>query len=150
VTPFLAIDPGANAGWAAFSASGLLESCGLAREPYVLPQRLGGWPVLVIEEPHEGQTQARKRDVIMLASRMGQLIQLTGARSVVRVQPVQWKGNVPKRIMTKRITDRWMTAADRGVLAECSSGRHDVVDAIGIGIWWCHVQGVRQGQTLVR
>lgn len=144
VIPFLAVDPGAAAGWAVFGADGTLEACGLTREPYALPQRLGGWPLLVIERPHEGQTRARKRDVITLAGRMGELKALSQARSIVEVLPVQWRGgNVPKDIMTARIKARWMTPEDHAALELSASHRHDVVDAIGIGIWWCRVQGVR-------
>jgi hypothetical protein len=61
----LAIDPGADCGWALFK-EGVLVQCGFRQMPAT------GWEAItriVIERPHTAQTKARKKDIITLAIR---------------------------------------------------------------------------------
>jgi len=54
------------------------------------------------------------------------------------VEPRKWKGNVPKAVFGKRIESRLTPKEQK--LAQLDrfpkTQRHDVVDAIGIGLWW--------------
>lgn len=55
----------------------------------------------------------------------------------ISVYPPQWKGNVPKKIMTERIK-KLLTSKERAILDAGDwpkSLEHNVVDAIGIGLW---------------
>ncbi len=57
--------------------------------------------------------------------------------SAISVYPPQWKGNVPKKIMTERIK-KLLTPKERAILDAGDwpkSLEHNVVDAIGIGLW---------------
>ena len=138
----LAIDPGRNAGWVQFDEQGLATGCGLAHPPNFegIPTRTR---ILVIERPHGGIGIASKRDIITLSKRMGTLIAMAQADEVLEWEPSTWKGSVPKKIMTTRILERWMTPADREVLSRVRRRTHDVVDAFGIGIQYLRTIGVR-------
>lgn len=53
----------------------------------------------------------------------------------VTVFPSDWKGNVPKDMMTERIR-RALTDEERARIEKCpASLMHNVLDAIGIGLW---------------
>ena len=53
----------------------------------------------------------------------------------VTVFPADWKGNVPKDVMTERIR-RALTDEERARIEKCpASLMHNVLDAIGIGLW---------------
>ena len=55
--------------------------------------------------------------------------------NVVTVFPADWKGNVPKDVMTERIR-RALTDEERARIEKCpASLMHNVLDAIGIGLW---------------
>lgn len=140
---FLAVDPGRDAGWALFDARGVLVECGLANEPYdTIPNAFE----LVIERPHSGQGKASTEDLFKLSMRMRDIETHVGARTVRRITPVEWKNSVPKGIMIRRIESRWMTEADHTVLRQrwpAAAKRHNVVDAIGIGIWYAREKGWR-------
>lgn len=54
------------------------------------------------------------------------------------VEPRAWKGNVPKDIFGKRIESKLHPKESKLVLLDRfpKTKRHDVVDAIGIGLWF--------------
>ena len=53
----------------------------------------------------------------------------------VTVFPSDWKGNVPKDVMTERIR-RAITDEERARIEKCPANlMHNVLDAIGIGLW---------------
>ena len=138
----LAIDPGRNAGWVSFDERGVALDCGLSHPPNfdgIPPQAR----ILIIERPHGGVGVASKRDIITLSRRMGTLIAVSRASSVLEWEPSTWKGSVPKEIMTARILERWMTPADHETLARVKRQTHDVIDAFGIGIQYLRTIGVR-------
>lgn len=53
------------------------------------------------------------------------------------VEPRTWKGNVPKEIFGKRIESKLLPKESKLALLDRfpKTKRHDVVDAIGIGLW---------------
>lgn len=51
------------------------------------------------------------------------------------VEPMKWKGNVPKEITEKRVR-RDYRQVEGGLFS-------DVYDAIGIGRWWIHTRGLK-------
>jgi hypothetical protein len=137
VTVFLlAIDPGANAGWAVFEA-GELADCGLA------PLRLEGVNIIrvVIERPHKGKTPAPLESIIKLAIRAGELgatAQLLTGIKPEYIEPGRWKGSISKKISNERTMAK-LTTPELKVFTSCCKEmalgkQHNVIDAIGIGL----------------
>lgn len=130
-----AIDPGVQQGWARFSG-GCMYACGLGEPPALIGE-------VVIELPEYRPSQRDRRvdpnDLITLAVRVGKLAARAEARGLVveLVRPTRWKGSVPKRIHHQRI-GRALTVEEHAVLngvRVADSLRHNVLDAIGIGLW---------------
>jgi len=93
-----------------------------------------GAKMAIIEFPQIHRDTPNPNDIVKLASACGaytSLLQRLGF-SVVWVRPAEWKGTVPKDVMTKRILAK---------IKECEYSRiknakdHNVIDAIGIGLW---------------
>lgn len=132
----LAIDPGADSGWALFGSSRLLEKCGLGRPTeFAIAE-------VVIEKPriYPGAKQkARAEDVITLAVRAGEWGGRYEHLKVRYVEPHGWKGAVPKEIHQPRIwaklDAREKDIVDRACKGMAPSKRHNVIDAVGIGLW---------------
>lgn len=135
----LTVDPGAVSGWALFNKDAkLLVSCGLdaINEAKVDVDRA------VIERPHAGEARARKKDLLTLAIRAGEwggLIMANFGVTPEYVEPSKWKGSTPKGISQKRILAR-LTARERTIKELACKGVaeskcHNIVDAIGIGLW---------------
>lgn len=136
----LAIDPGADQGWAIFE-NGTLTACGLGEPPLTsAPSRI------VLERPMiypHGRQRARPRDVITLALRAGEAGGHYGRAFGVApeyFEPDEWKGGpVSKQAHHPRIWKRLSDAEGRVV--SVSAGRlalgkqHNVLDAIGIGLF---------------
>jgi hypothetical protein len=135
----LGIDSGADCGWALVHVeSRQLISCGLGRLPSAL-QDLGISRV-VIERPHAGQTRARKKDVITLAIRAGEVGGI--CRYLLKIEPEyiepnRWKGSVSKKIMNDRVEAK--LSSSEVVIYESAkvvkSKRHNMLDAIGISLF---------------
>ena len=53
--------------------------------------------------------------------------------AVTSVHPDEWKGQVPKATMTRRILDR-LSPAERALIEDAGTLTHNVVDAVGIGL----------------
>lgn len=136
----LAIDPGSYTGWALFDENILghfLCECGL-----VIPARwdtlvslASQWePSVIIEEPTiYPHSKARPADVMALQLKVGQLkgrFEAIGCQ-VELVQPRTWKRQVPKPIHNIR-TLKALSDAERRI---AKGKRHDVIDAIGLGLW---------------
>ncbi len=131
-----AIDPGNHTGWARF-ADGRLEACGLATEPTGVP--MAGH--VVIEKPQVYQLRKSKgdpNDLIDLAVLVGRLVQRAPEPDRVSLPtPATWKGQVPKHIHASRILSK-LDAYELAVFnaVRCAtSAKHNVVDAIGLGLW---------------
>lgn len=133
----LAVDSGGNTGWALFDPSSkVLVACGLNK----FPDR---WEVpitrVVIERPHTGQTQARKRDIITLAIRAGEvggvMRLLTGVEPEY-IEPQKWKGQLPKK-RCNDIVEARLSEPEKRLLNNIKpkGAKHNVLDAIGIGLF---------------
>jgi len=166
----LAIDPGVKTvGWCVFNEGRYIGS-GLAR-PYNNLTTLSAmeesikiihekWEeflsgtirpeVLVIERPQVYQQQFLKgdpNDLIPLAIIGGAIWNNMKPKEVVFPQPKQWKGQVPKDVMTER-TIKQLTKQEQELLKDDvtripSSLRHNVYDAIGIALWQVNRKGAR-------
>lgn len=143
----LAIDPGANTGWALF-ASGQLVACGLGEPP-----KTAALDDIVIEKPRiypGGRQQARPEDIITLAVTAGETGGVLREQYGVQARyvfPSEWKGGaIDKDTSHARIRRRLgaaETAVLKGVLAVgkrkghpmAKSLSHNVLDAVGIGLY---------------
>jgi hypothetical protein len=140
----VAIDPGTEqAGFALFDEGVLVRAELVVEKGSTKEQR--AWKVanklgdllekdstLVIEHP---QVYARgpgdPDDLLALALVVGGVLTLNGGGEIVR--PAQWKGQVPKKIMSNRIL-KALTEEER-LLTEKVRNNHNVLDAIGVGLW---------------
>ncbi len=131
-TPHLtAIDPGTDQGWAHFR-DGVLTACGLGSCWFY------GDVLIELPQVYRG-SKVNPNDLVTLAVKVGELkyhAESTG-HVVTLVWPHDWKGSTPKKIHNNRVikrlrVDEW-AVVER---AECSdSKRHNVLDAVGLGLW---------------
>lgn len=100
---------------------------------------VGGTQVLV-ELPQvyaQRHWKGDPNDLIQVATTVGRIMQL--CPSAEQVLPRRWKGTVPKKVMLERIVSK-LTLAERVMVAACpgpKSKHHDILDAIGLGLWAC-------------
>lgn len=90
---------------------------------------------VLIEVPeYQRGRRVNPNDLITLALRVGRIQGrvLAAGGTVELVTPSSWKGNVPKRIHNARTLAR-LTPEERVIVP--ANARHDVIDAIGIGLW---------------
>lgn len=145
----LTIDPGAHlVGWASFE-DGRLARCGLVRESklglgHAIAERFqsnGAYcDRVVIELPqvYGRRSPIDPNDLITLAVTVGRVAQALGhATPIEFVHPHAWKGSVPAEVMLKRIASRLDTgeAHTLHTTKVPASLEHNVIDAIGIGLW---------------
>lgn len=132
------VDPGVHAcGVAYFSDK--LHWARYIRVEDLSEQIMGGQP-LVIEMPRiypgSGQQKGDLNDLLDLAAIVGYCEGLNGLRFPPprRVFPAQWKGQVPKKIMTARIL-KHLTPYELDKIERVGAKDHNTIDAIGIGLW---------------
>lgn len=85
--------------------------------------------VVVIEKPQVYKGHLSKgdpNDLIDLAILVGALVHLFGPAKILLPKPVQWKGQVPKRIHHARIKQR---------VEIYGSTSKDALDAVGLCLW---------------
>jgi hypothetical protein len=132
----ICIDPGVKAcGLAKFVGDRLVYTCYAPREDI---RTCNPWlDELIIEMPRiypgSGQQKGDLNDLLDLAAVVGFLEGVLGGRTT-RVFPAQWKGQVPKKIMTARILGK-LSVEERNTIVSAGSKTHNIVDAIGIGLW---------------
>lgn len=142
----IAVDPGAHAiGWAIFN-DGTLYDCGYAptQEIALAYTRCNGVEVdvVVIEIPQiyqQRKQKGRQKDLVSCAITAGFTSAIFGkhARKVEFVVPRTWKGTTPKKIDNTR-TRSLLSPYEQSILDAIDvvdDKRHNVVDAIGIGLW---------------
>ncbi len=146
----MSIDPGKGVcGWAKFQDSnGRLLACGLVRGKtfgdmsFEIKRTLGNTYVdrLVVEKPQVYQQRMWKgdpNDLIDVAIVGGMAAQAIDFGIFEDVTPRKWKGTRPKKVCNKLTLD----TLDDGELEVYrsidvfASLRHNVLDAIGIGLW---------------
>lgn len=157
-----AIDPSLRAtGWALFNR-GALTACGLVRsyertpleraeETLATLVRLlpyGETVELVIEKPRVYQQRKQKgdpNDLVDLALFIGVITKGLPHHALLTVEPRAWKGTIkkPRHLEAYKVHSRLMTSLDALELAHYVHGlqrcppslRHNVADAVGIGVW---------------
>lgn len=133
----VSVDPGkTECGWAYFE-SGVLHSCGLGR--FVPADHRRSPAHVVIELPQiyrQSKMKGDPNDLIDLAFAAGIFVsQLQTGAAYETVRPREWKGTRPKHVCNK-ITLAALTNTEKALLPDLSASRlHNVVDAIGIGLW---------------
>lgn len=153
----LSIDPGLSltggTGYALFSPS--LIGCGLVTpreerledriaEIHLELQRrcapYGERSEVVIEKMKVyafAKQKGSQGDIIDLAHLGGCLMEL--ARRATLVEPSTWKGQVPKDVVKglveHRLTPAELETLDAGLASVSAGKRHNVYDAVGIGLW---------------
>ena len=144
-----AIDPGVHEiGWAIFNgaeleAAGLIEGSLLSHLSKELEFLFDHHKpsAAVVEIPQVYQQRSWKgdpNDLISVAVVAGVAVAALSRYTVVElVRPHAWKGNRPKNV-DNRLTRTRLNAGERIKVETCgvSKGkRHNVVDAVGIGLW---------------
>jgi hypothetical protein len=145
----LAIDPGKrHAGWAWFD-DGRLDACGLAEGDHPAQvalavadqaERRHHIQILICEnqQVYGGRIKTDPNDLLPLAACVGGIRVLVPHTTFINPKPSEWKGTVPKDIFTTRI-EAAMTPDERAILDAVKltkKFRVDVLDAIGLGLWF--------------
>jgi hypothetical protein len=146
----LAIDPGCDTGWACFEDARLV-ACGLGDPPpaEVLDGDAQPFQDLIVERPVVYRGTKQPEAIVKLAVKAGEWGGRYGvAGTQVRyVTPAEWKGQVDKGAHNMRVWLRlddneqklvdhvFATSKGRNGLAQ--SKRHNVFDAIGLGLFAC-------------
>ncbi len=135
----LAIDPGADTGWALFDSCRRLMACGLGQPTGIYPR------AVVIECPKLRPRGEKNPNAILLVARnAGEWGGRYKDAVVAYVTPNEWKGSTPKDVSGKRTLGKLdpkelaileaAFAAHPGRNGMAPSKRHNVLDAIGIGL----------------
>lgn len=137
---YLAIDPGADSGWAVFDRAGRLVRCGLGEPEYPAT----GVDRVLIEKPQaypHGKKRIDPNDLITLAIRVGEqksTAERTGAR-VDLVLPHAWKGSMSKEQchaqMMPHLLPEERIVVGRALPPLPEGKRHNVLDAVALGVW---------------
>lgn len=149
----LAIDPGVHHhGLALFKEQRLIH-CGLVRGPAGPPTRrhvplavaagglagrtaewLDGWGARVVAElPQDrGQDRVPPADLIALSVVLGWTLGALAGQATL-ISPADWKGSTPKAKHQPRIIAA--LSAEEAALIPSGALAHNVIDAIGIGLW---------------
>tara|TARA_R110000824_G_scaffold119235_4_gene273236 strand:+ start:181 stop:633 length:453 start_codon:yes stop_codon:yes gene_type:complete len=146
----LSIDPGTKEmGWALWEDNEL-QMCGLARGTNWVETVLALPKFSVVDLTVEDQQIYRHSPVdahslLAVARVAGAVVAHYGFPRFRLVMPVQWKGQLPKAVCARRTLSK-LTEEERHQIevAPCpASLQHNVLDAIGIGLW---ANGRRKGK----
>ncbi len=142
----LAIDPGTDTGWAVFE-NGVLQSCGLTK-PRDLPIAHTLKTITVVVENPQIYPEEREdpNRILALARKVGWVECYYQDHKVELFMPKTWKKQVPKKIHNRR-TEESLTPLELEILraVRCLPEKiNNVLDAIGLGIWYTKKIGERQ------
>lgn len=96
---------------------------------------------LIVEYPRvyrAGKGKGNPSDLLLLTAVGGALAVLAyrqGVPHIQTVEPEQWKGQLPKEISHARILATLTSQEKCNIVACAQSYMHNVLDAIGIGLW---------------
>ena len=101
-----------------------------------------GWDIGVIENPkqYEGAAHAANREDISELSAVAGAVSVilsVGGQSIVSPLPSEWKRQVDKKVHNARVLERLTADEVAAVTWPIGSLRHNVIDAIGLGLWHC-------------
>ena len=140
----IAVDPGKQTGIAVFK-NRKLATCVLldCSDHHLLHGQhwyfwVGACVVCEIPQSYRGSAVS-PQSLMTLAFDAGYVVGSLRPKEVVLVKPREWKGQTPKKIDHER-TRRLLSNAERFVLEKGlrdmrPSYRHNVMDAVGIGLW---------------
>ena len=147
----LAIDPGTrDLGWARFDKDRHLWSCGLLRANGVeqmidQTQRTFGrllspeWLIIEVPQAYGVGAKVDPNKLALLTLLAGVLIGTMPDAKWKTPKPREWKGQVPKEVMNTRTLNALTPAEHTRMIHHLQdvpkSVRHNVWDAIGIGLW---------------
>jgi hypothetical protein len=133
----ITVDPGQSVGVATWNGR-QLWGCGSGSYPINPTKGDIVWIESQVIYPH---SKADPNDILTLAREAGRVAgrcEAFGAE-VFWVKPSDWKGQLPKEIQHRRV---WaaLTEAEQATLTQACRGmapskRHNVLDAVGIGLW---------------
>lgn len=103
---------------------------------------LGTIDLVIVERPKiydAAHQKGDQRDIADLLIVAGGLLLAAGrvAKAVMPIEPAQWKGQTPTEIIEHRL-EKHLSAEERGRIEWPTARKtlaHNVVDAIGIGMW---------------
>ena len=152
----VAIDPGLRGTGVAVFVDGALARAVYARNPEKVERGPEAWlrmaeavrdqviafpeADLVIEVPQvyvAGRSKGDPDDLLELAGVDGAITALLAPARIASFKPRAWKGQVPKEIHHARVL-RKLSPAETAVLEQAdvpASLRHNVVDAVALGVW---------------
>lgn len=74
-------------------------------------------------------------DLLELNGVDGVLSTLAGPQTqILGPKPREWKGTVPKDVMTERILS-WLSLSERDRIQDAGAKTHNIVDGVGLGLW---------------
>ncbi len=133
----LAIDPGTDSGWAIFGDTGRLQACGLG----MVSEDVEPCKVYIECPKLRPRGEKNPNAVLAVARNAGEW----GGRclslgcEVVYITPNDWKGSTPKNISHARVwaalSEPEKSVVDKALRGMAPGKRHNVLDAIGIGLW---------------
>jgi hypothetical protein len=136
----VAVDPGKHAsGWAVFWDR-KLWACGFGNDAGpILDVTEGEVGLVVVEVPRVYDRRRWKgdpNDLIDISIAGGLLAGALRAEAVRLIRPQDWKGQTPKKVQADRTLAK-LSEAERGRLegVTTKSKIHNVIDAVGIGLW---------------
>ena len=138
---FVTIDPGNDLGWAIWNEDGLVE-CGLgdprSSQSHKMSSIHDAW---IEDQVIYPRSPVPPSDVLTLAKcahRWAGRYDVLGA-AVHFVEPSRWKGQVPKDISHARawakLSSKEREAVNRGCKGVAPKKRHNVLDAVAMGLW---------------
>lgn len=155
----LAIDPGADTGWAVFDTCRRLTACGLIQTPARLAGHVPPYHdydrVLIECAELRGRSEKNPNSILLMARVAGEWAGHHRTHRPEYIPPTDWKGATPKDIDHRRTFAKLSPEELRALVAGCTGisprsaaidvairvglssadKRQNVLDAIGIGLW---------------
>jgi hypothetical protein len=163
VSRLLSLDPGLRACGVGYFVDGKLLQADLVRNTEktlrgpgawvtmaqaVLAEFPGEYDVLVVEQQQvyaAGKAKGDPADLLELAGVVGACTALLSWDEVVGVLPKAWKGQVPKEVHNARILKALSHEERNMVELSCAPSLvHNVIDSVGLGLWFLNKAGVRR------
>ena len=118
----------------------LTTPCGASETPLKVLELLEGWgfagaPVCVEVPVKYNTRRSTHKDITTLLQVVADIRGAYPPERFFGVTPFAWKGNTPKGIQASRILSAISKAEHAAVTWPKKSQAHNVIDAIGIGLW---------------
>lgn len=101
-------------------------------------------PLLVVEKPQTYRGRAVKGDTNDLINLSIVIGQVTSFDSLRLATSREWKGNTPKHVTKSRVDQELSDEEKARIEWPAPSLRHNLYDAIGIGLWYLKKHGIRK------